>query len=113
MGAPYAPYDDAESVPATAGELAADALPDETMLPDAEPAKPGEILFPARAKLSMVRLFKLEQEINQIPGVHDAMIDLKDDGRMALNMEASPEVEARVREFLILAGLLDETSIRP
>jgi len=112
LSAPYAPYDDAESEPVALEGPLTDAPPDEPP-PDVPPAKPGEILFPTRAKLSMVRLFKLEQEINQIPGVHDAMIDLTDDGRMALNMDASPEAEARVREFLVLAGLLDETSIRP
>ena len=70
--------------------------------------RPGEIPLRARARLSLARLFKLEQEIGQLPGVRDPQVKVLDDGQIVV--QVTPDVEVRVREFLILAGELTERS---
>jgi hypothetical protein len=62
----------------------------------------GEIVLRPRAGRSLGRLFKLEEEIARIPGVGDAMVHVMDDGHVVITVP--PHAEARVREFLAMAG---------
>ncbi|GEM_PF-5452618 len=70
--------------------------------------QPGEISLTPRPQLSLGRLFKLEQEITRLTGVGAALVTVRDDGRVLVIV--SPHHEARVREFLALAGELAEPS---
>ena len=61
--------------------------------------RPGEIVLP-RIRLSLQRLYRLEQELSQIPGAGQASIDILDDGQIVVHI--SPGAEERVRQYLAL-----------
>ncbi|MBI4491708.1 MAG: hypothetical protein HY690_02830 [Chloroflexi bacterium] len=66
----------------------------------------GPIVLSARAKLSLPRLFRLEQDVAQVAGAADARLEVLEDGHVVVHVP--PQTRTRVREFLILEGELVE-----
>ncbi|MBI4492023.1 MAG: hypothetical protein HY690_04450 [Chloroflexi bacterium] len=67
---------------------------------------PDVIVLPLRARLSLPRLFKLEQDIARLTGLSEVALDILEGGQVVV--QVPPQARARVREFLILAGELGE-----
>ena len=55
-----------------------------------------------RPRLSLQRLFKLEQDVSQLPGAGRASVDILDDGQIVIHV--APGAEERVRQYL---GLIE------
>ncbi len=64
----------------------------------------GEIVLPNKARFSLVRLFNLEQEIDQLPGIRKAWVNIQDDDRVVITFDGGPGSMVRVRQYLMLAG---------
>jgi hypothetical protein len=71
-----------------------------------EPA-PGDVVLPARVRLSLSRLFKLEEELAQLLGPDNVGVDVLEDGRTVVRVPA--ELEQRAREYLALSGEMNES----
>jgi len=83
-------------------DLSASPPPSPRLRPPRE-KRPGEIILPP-GRRSLGRLYKLEEEIAQIPGVGDAMVHVMDDGHVLITVP--PHAEGRVREYLGRQGEL-------
>ena len=68
---------------------------------------PGDIVLPARVRLSLSRLFKLEEELAQFLGPDNVVVDVLEDGRTVVRVPA--ELEQRARDYLALSGELNES----
>src|SRR2546422_650884 len=58
--------------------------------------RPGEVVFSA-GRLSLRRLYQLEQDVSQLPGAGQASVDIQDDGQVVVHV--SPGAEERVRQY--------------
>lgn len=73
-------------------------------LPDVH--QPGVIPLAPRSRLSLARLFRLEQELSELSGGGGAVVYVEDGGQVLVSVP--PAAEERAREYLILAGEITE-----
>ena len=71
----------------------------------ARASRPGEIVL-AATRMGLGQLFRLEQDLAQLPGVGQPSIDVLDDGQVVISF--APGAEERVRQYLALAGIVNE-----
>jgi hypothetical protein len=75
--------------------------------PETWQAKPGDVVLPSRVRLSLSRLFRLEEELAQFLGPENVVVDVLEDGRTVIHVPA--ELEQRTRDYLALSGEMNES----